>query len=203
MIRGPGIGIERKASSGVGRVVLILLALLALWYGLMTILLAVGVDPGTVNLISGYRTAYDFLAGLTPDEISGLARGVAAGAGILAFLLFGALALRMLPRPYRTRGDVDVDLPSERGATQVEPKALERIAKIASSNHGSVSSASARYSADALAVGIKLAAEADLAGSLEAAQQRVRGALEQHGLEVGRIDVTLTGIDTKCRRELA
>ena len=49
----------------IGRAILILFSLALIWYGLMLILLALKVSPHTVNQISGYRTAYDYLSGRT------------------------------------------------------------------------------------------------------------------------------------------
>ena len=44
----------------VGRLVTLVFALALIWYGLMTVLLALKVAPSTVNTISGYRTAFSF-----------------------------------------------------------------------------------------------------------------------------------------------
>ena len=46
----------------IGRAILILFSLALIWYGLMLILLALKVSPHTVNQISGYRTAYNYLS---------------------------------------------------------------------------------------------------------------------------------------------
>ncbi|MBA3408537.1 MAG: hypothetical protein H0U06_10890, partial [Solirubrobacterales bacterium] len=57
----------------VGRLVTLVFALALVWYGLMTVLLALKVSPSTVNTISGYRTAFDWLSGLTPSDVDGAA----------------------------------------------------------------------------------------------------------------------------------
>ena len=87
-----------------GRLITLVFALALIWYGLMTLLLALKVSPSTVNSISGYRTVFDWLSGLSPTKVDGsVTRGIVAGAGVLAFLVFGYLALKQLPRPYLAR----------------------------------------------------------------------------------------------------
>ena len=67
----------------VGRLVTLMFALALVWYGLMTLLLALKVSPSTVNTISGYRAAFDWLSGLTPADVDGAAtRAIIAAAGI-------------------------------------------------------------------------------------------------------------------------
>jgi len=86
----------------VGRIVPIVVALGLMWYGLMLILLALKVSPSTVNSISGYRTAFNYLSGLTPSDVDGsVTRAIIAGSGLAAFLVFGYLALNAaaVPRP--------------------------------------------------------------------------------------------------------
>jgi len=114
-----------------GRLVTLLFALALIWYGLMTLLLALKVSPSTVNSISGYRTAFDWLSGLSPTKVDGaVTRGIVAGAGVLAFLVFGYLALKQLPRPYLARRTLDLTS-DERGEVTVEPRAIERVAALA------------------------------------------------------------------------
>ena len=55
----------------VGRLVTLVFALALVWYGLMTLLLALKVSSATVNSLSGYRTAFDWLSGLTPRDVDG------------------------------------------------------------------------------------------------------------------------------------
>ena len=113
----------------VGRVVTLLFALALVWYGLMTVLLALKVSPSTVNDISGYRTAFDWLTGLKPADVDGgRTRAIVAGVGVLAFLVFGYLAFKQLPRPYRARRDLDL-VADDHGEVIVEPRAVERLAE--------------------------------------------------------------------------
>ena len=91
----------------VGRLLVAAFALALIWYGAMLALLAAKViSPATANGLSGYRTAYDFLAGLTPADVDGTTRALIAAAGVAAFVIFGYLAWRELPRPYLARRDV-------------------------------------------------------------------------------------------------
>jgi hypothetical protein len=185
----------------VGRIVPLVLALGLMWYGLMLVLLALKVSPSTVNAISGYRTAFNYLSGLTPDDVDGsMTRAIIAGSGIAAFLVFGYLALKQLPRPYLTRRELPLAT-DERGEVSVEPRAIERIAEIAATRHSAVTAARGRYSVDDLAVDVSVRRARDLATTLHDAQQRVADALEEHELPAMAVNITLTGYDRQ-RREL-
>ena len=185
----------------VGRILVLLLALALIFYGAMLLLLAVKVDPGTVNQISGYRHAYDYLAGLREGDLSDLARYIAGGAGLLAFLLFGFLALKELPRPYLARHDLGLR-DDERGVVTVEPRAIERMAEAAASEHPSVGRAAGRYGDDELAVGLTVRHAGGAADTLHEVQAAIVAALERHGLPAMPIHLTLTGYDRRTRREL-
>lgn len=185
----------------VGRIVPLVLALGLVWYGLMLVLLAVKVSPSTVNAISGYRTAFNYLSGLTPDDVDGgVTRAIIAGSGIAAFVVFGYLAVKQLPRPYLARRELPLAA-DEHGAVSVEPRAIERIAEVAASRHSAVTAARGRYSVDDLAVDVSVRRARDLATTLHDAQQRVADALEEHELPAMAVNITLTGYDRQ-RREL-
>lgn len=186
-----------------GRLLTLVLGLVLVWYGLMTVLLALKVSPATVNSISGYRTAFDWLSGLTPADVDGdTTRAIIAAVGVVAFLLFGYLAFRELPRPYLARRDLDLTVDDDRGEVTVEPRAIERLAEVAASSHPAVSAARGRYGIDDLAVDLTVRRARDLATTLEDAQRRVVHALEQHELPAMPVNVTLTGYDRQHRREL-
>ena len=185
----------------VGRIVPLVLALGLIWYGLMLVLLALKVSPSTVNSISGYRTAFNYLSGLTPDDVDGgVTRAIIAGGGIAAFLVFGYLAFKQLPRPYLARRELPL-VTDEHGEVSVEPRAIERIAEVAASMHPAVTDARGRYSVDDLAVDVSVRRARDLATTLHDAQQRVADALEEHELPAMAVNITLTGYDRQ-RREL-
>lgn len=186
----------------VGRLLVALLAGALIWYGLMAIMLAFGVSPSTVDLISGYRTAYDFLAGLGPQDVDDAAtRGIIAGAGLLAFVVFGYLALQELPRPYLTRHDLPL-AEEERGDSSIAPRAIEHLAEKAATRHDAVTAATGRYGTDELAVNVSVRRAGDAADVLTDVQGRVRQALEDHGLPAMPVEVTLSGFDRAQRREL-
>jgi hypothetical protein len=154
-----------------------------------------------VNALSGYRTAFNYLSGLTPDDVDGgVTRAIIAGSGFAAFLVFGYLALKQLPRPYLARRELPLAA-DEHGEVSVEPRAIERIAEVAASRHSAVTAARGRYSVDDLAVDVSVRRARDLATTLHDAQQRVADALEEHELPAMAVNITLTGYDRQ-RREL-
>ena len=193
----------RSPLSFVGRLLFVLLCLALVWYGLMAILLAATVAPDTVNSISGYRTAYDFLAGLKPDDFTGSKRVIVAGSGLLAFLVFGYLALKEIPRPQRTRTDLPV-IDDDRGSVTIEPRAIERVAESAAVGNPIVAAAAGRLGDEELTVNVELRRSADLPQNLENVQTRVREALAQHDLPALPVNVTLAGYSTPTttKREL-
>ncbi|MBV9048768.1 MAG: hypothetical protein JOY58_10900 [Solirubrobacterales bacterium] len=185
-----------------GRIVPLVLALTLIWYGAMLVLLALKVSPATVNQISGYRTAFDWLSGLTPAKVDGAGtRAIVAGAGVVAFFAFGFLAFKQLPRPYLARQVLSLTADSH-GEVDVEPRAVERLAEIAASTHPAVSDARGRYSIDDLSVDLDVRRARDLAGTLEDTQRRVADALERHELPAMPVNITLSGYDRRNRREL-
>ncbi|MGH8930489.1 MAG: hypothetical protein ACRDZO_07605 [Egibacteraceae bacterium] len=185
-----------------GRLVTLLFALALVWYGLMTLLLALEVSPSTIDTISGYRTAFDWLSGLAPADVDGGAtRAIVAAAGVVAFVLFGYLAIKQLPRPYLARRDLELTA-DDRGEVTVEPRAVERLAEVAATAHPAVTRARGRYSSDDLSVDLTIRRARDLAATLHDAQRRVALALEQHELPAMPVNVTLTGYDRRHRREL-
>lgn len=186
----------------VGRAILVLVAVGLVWYGLMMVLLALKVSPGAIDAISGYRTAYDYLAALGPDDIGVSTRLITALAGAAGFLLFGYLALKEIPRPYLARTDLRLR-EDDRGVVDVGPRAIERIAETAAGEHPAVSSATGRYGTDELAVDLGVKRARDLDETLSDVQDRVLHALRNHELPPTPVVVTLTGFDRKQRRELS
>lgn len=185
-----------------GRLVTLVFALALVWYGLMTVLLALKVSHSTVDAISGYRTAFDWLSGLTPADVDGDAtRAIVAAAGVVAFLLFGYLALKQLPRPYLARRDLDLGA-DDRGTLTVQPRAVERLAEVAATAHPAVTGARGRYSSDDLSVDLTVRRARDLANTMHDAQRRIAQALDKHELPAMPVNVTLTGYDRRQRREL-
>ncbi len=196
-LRGHRSGLEL-----LGRLLTLLFALALVWYGAMTLLLAFKVGPDTVNSISGYRTAFDWLSGLAPADVAGTTtRVIIAAAGVVAFLLFGWAALKSLPRPYFARHDRELTR-DERGEVHVSARAFERLAEAAAGQEGAVSGARGRYGVDDLTVDVTVRRIQDLAQTLEGAQRRVVRALEEHDLPTMPVNVTLAGYDRRNRRDL-
>ena len=186
----------------VGRLLMLVVAAALVWYGLMVVLLALKVAPATVDQISGYRFAFDELARIAPADVDGRGvRAIVAVAGVAAFLLFGLLAIEQLPRAYLARGSVEL-ASGERGELRVQLGAIERAAEIAACEHPSVSSASGRYGADDLEVGVSVRRARGLPEALGDVQERVRASLERHGLPAVPVHVNITGYDRRQRREL-
>jgi hypothetical protein len=184
-----------------GRAIVCLLALGLIFYGVMVVLLAFKVDAGSINAISGYRDAYDHLAGLNAGDVAG-ARWIVATAGIATFLLCGYVALKQIPRPYLARQPRTLES-LDRGETTIEPRAMERLAEVGAMRHPAVSSAAGRLGDDELTVGIEVCRGRGVDATLRDVRRRVAAALEHHDLPpMTRIDVTLTGFDRQQRREL-
>lgn len=202
-MKGPGLrsGSSRLAV-GSGRLLVVVLALALIWYGAMVVLLALKFSPATVDAISGYRSAFDFLAGLTAGDITPAVRAITAGAGVLCLMVFGVVAYRALPRPYRTRSPLKLGEGGGPGDVRVNPRAIERLAEHAAREHPGVSSASGRFATDAVTVGVGVHRPGELAELLPDVQRRVRNQLERHDLPALRVDVTLTGVDSVPRREI-
>jgi len=185
----------------VGRVLVVLLALALVWYGLMLVLLALGVSAGTVDLISGYRTVFNAVSDLKGSNLSDPARVIAAIAGLVAFLLFGYLALKEIPRPYLARQDLELPQAGH-GTVTVEPRAVERLAELAATRHPAVTGAAGRFGTDELVVNVTVRRARDVAATLTSVQEEVEEALGRHGLPIVPVNLTLTGFERRTRREL-
>lgn len=186
----------------VGRLLTFVLACALVWYGLMTVLLAVKVAPTTVNAISGYRTAFDWLAGLQPADVAGGAtRAILAAAGVIVFLVLGYVAFKLLPRPYLARQPLELAA-DEHGMVHMAPRAIERLAETAARYGGGVHTARGRYGTDDLTVDVTVERARDVARALQDVQRRVVAALERHGLPEMPVNVILAGFDRRRRREL-
>jgi hypothetical protein len=193
----------RSSSLGLlGTVVLVLVALLLIYYGAMLLALALKVSPATIDAISGYGTAYDALAGIEAADVDGQARLVAGLAGLAALLAFGLLAFKEPPRPYLARGSLALG-GAERGTTEVGARAIERAAEAAALDQHAVSSAAGRYGTDDLTVAVSMRDAGEVPKALRDVQRLVRASLALHGLPVLPVHVTLTGFDRSNReREL-
>jgi hypothetical protein len=189
-------------AAAVGRILVVLLGAALVFYGVMVVMLAFKVSPSTVNDISGYRSAFDYLAGLEASDISGTDRAIVAGAGVLAFLVALFLTVRGLPRPHLARHSVVVS-DEEDGQTEVGPRAFERVVESAAREDPKVTDARARYDEDGIVVNVQIKDAATAVETLRDAQERARESLQKHELQVEHVSVTLAGYNGTNRRELA
>jgi hypothetical protein len=184
-----------------GDALLVVLALLLIWYGLMAMLLGLKASPDTVNSISAYRTVYDFFAGLEPGDITTTVRIIVGLAGFAAFLLCGWLAWKLMPRPYLARSEVMLE-DDTRGVVELRPRAIERMVEVAAAANPAVTSATARFATDDVDVDIGVGRASDLPGTLRDTQRRAIESLERHDVPVIPVNVTLADYQPKTRREL-
>lgn len=194
---------RRPALALIGSLLVFVLACALVFYGAILVLLAFKVSASTLNGISAYQTVYDYLANLGEGDLSDKRRIAAGVAGALAFLLFGYLALKQLPRPYLARHELELELADDpRGVVTVEPRAIERVAETAALQHPALTAASGRYGDEELAVGVTVRHAKGVARTLGDVQASIVEALEQHGLPVVPIHLTLTGYESRTHREL-
>jgi hypothetical protein len=195
----------RARSFPVARVVtdavVVVLALALVWGGAMLVLLAFKTSPSTVDSLSGYRAAYDYLAGLGPEDITVSTRRVAAIAGLSAALIFGYLAWRAIPRPYLVRTDLRLS-GDEHGTVDVNARVIERAAEIAVLGHPAVAAARARYATDDVTIDISVNRADGLPATLEDVHRRTRDSLVRHELPALPVNLTLVRLERTSRREL-
>jgi hypothetical protein len=179
----------------------VIFALALIWAGAMLVLLAFKASPETVNGLSGYRSAYDYLSRLAPRDISASTRLIGAIGGLAAGLVFGYLAWRAIPRPYLARHDLRLTS-DEHGSVDVEARTIERAAEIAALAHPAVAAARARYLADDLALDISASRADGLAATLQDVHERARDSLARHELPPLPVNVTLVRLERPNRRDL-
>lgn len=180
--------------------VVVIFALALVWGGAMLVLLAFKNSPATIDGLSGYRTAYDYLANLGPQDIGRSTRVIVAIAGVAACLIFAYLAMRTVPRPYLARTDLRVTA-DERGSVEVRARAIERAAEIAANEHPAVAAARARYGTDDLTLHVSASGAEALGAMLEDVHQRVRDSLARHELPPLPVNITLVRLERPHRRE--
>lgn len=185
----------------VGRALVALLALALIWGGVALALLALKVDAGAVNDVTGYRSVYDFFTGLGPGDFDGTTRLVLGLIGLAALVLFGYLAWKEIPRPYLARRDINLSR-DERGDVVLEPRAVERLAEASALRQRGVTAASGRYGGDDLSVDVSVRRTNEPAEVLRGVHSAVYDAIEAHGLPTLPVNVTLTGFKQKTGREL-
>ena len=186
----------------IGKAIVVLFSLALIWYGLMLILLALKVSSHTVNEISGYRTAYNYLSERTASDITPTIRLIAGLAGFAAMLVFGYLAYKSLPRPYLARTDLRL-VDDDRGVVNVAPRAVERAVEVAALDRDAVHQAAARYGTDEITVNLTVTRARELPETMRAVRAKAHEELGNHGLPDVPVNITLTSFDRTQRRELA
>lgn len=195
----------RSQSSPVARVaanvITIVFGLALVWGGAMLVLLALKVSPGTIESVWGYRSGYDYLADLQPQDITASTRLITAIAGLAAFAIFGYIAYRAFPRPYLARSELRLD-DDGRGCLDVEPRAVERAAESAALDHPAVAAARGRFAGDEITIDVTASRVDGLDATLQDVHDRARDSFARHGLPPLPVNVTLVDLESKNRREL-
>ncbi|MDX6720633.1 MAG: hypothetical protein QOJ63_2887 [Solirubrobacteraceae bacterium] len=180
--------------------VVVIFALALVWGGAMLVLLAFKSSPATIDGLSGYRTAYDHLTSLTPQDVGRSTRLVAAASGMAAFLIFGYLAWRTIPRPYLARTDLRL-AGDERGSVDVKARVIERATEIAALEHPGVAAVRARYGTDDLTLHVSASDPDALGAMLEDVHRRARDSLARHELPRVPVNLTLVRLERQHGRE--
>lgn len=187
---------------GVARVLAVLVAVVAIYGGLVVLLLGLAVDRVDLNAVSGYRDVYGALAGLQAGDIDGIVRLVTGIAGLVLFAVCAMLLWRMVPRPYLARSDVRVAA-DDRGSVTVSARAVERAVEGAALGVPAVTEARGLYGTDHITVEVTASSAGAVVETLGLVRDKARASLQDHGLPSVPVDCTLTSLERKNRRELA
>lgn len=192
------VRIRRGTLETLVRLLTLVFALVLAYAGVMVALLALKADPDKIDRISGYRTGYHWLTGLTASNFTTGVSFIAGFGGLLVFLVFAFLALQALPRPYFTRSEVGLAR-DRRGATVVRPRAVERVAEVAAQGNDHVIGVTGRLGDGALNVDLGLDDAPTTAATLGDVRRRIVEALGEHQLPAMPVNVTLTGYEPTRR----
>lgn len=196
------VNLRRRTGALVVASLTLVFALVLIYGGALTILLALklhGLGPRQINRISGYRTAFHWLAGLHSSQFTTRVSLIAGFGGLLLFLFCASLVLRSIPRPYLARGEVGLPM-DDRGATVVRPRALERIAEVAAQANAHVVGSTGRLGDGELNVDVGIDSATEAADTLADVRTRISEDLVRHDLPPMPVNVTLTGYEP-TRRE--
>jgi hypothetical protein len=195
------VSLRRAQWELLARLLTIVFAIVLVYGGVMVALLALKFNPGDIDQISGYRTGYHWLAGLTPSNFSTGVSLIAGFGGLLVFGAFAFLTLKTLPRPYFTRTEVDLPEGAQRGATLVRPRAVERVAEVAAQGNDHVMGVTGRLGDDELHVDVGIDDAPGVVATLQDVRRRVHEQLAEHHLPPLPVNVTLTGYERPTRRD--
>lgn len=194
------VALRRPAWTTIARLVTIVFVVAFAYAGAMVVLLAVKVSPRTVNQISDYQVVYRDAVALRAGDFTTAVSLIAGFGGLLVFVLFALITLRVLPRPYLERTRVAL-APTGRGTTTLRPRALERVAEYAAGAHPNVASAAGRLGSDELHVDVDVRTADEAAPTLADVRRRVAEQLARHDLPKMPVNVTLTGFQRPTTRE--
>lgn len=198
---GGRLRLTRSPIAVLGKGALVLVALGLAWYGAMTVALALKASPDQVASLSGYRVAYDYLAGLAPADVTSHTRAIAGPAGLVALLAFGFLAFKELPRARYVRQGLRMS-EGELGTLDVEPRVVELIGEEAAEAEPTVSASRAHLAEGRLDVELSLGDPNEVAAALRGARRRALDAMAFNGIPVTTVNVTLTAYRRTHQREL-
>lgn len=186
---------------GLARLVSAALGLGIAYYAALALLLALKVDPHTIDTISGYSAAYDRLARLEPGDATARTRLIAGLGGLGTFAVASWLALGLVPRP--RVGAAPILLASDDlGHITVAPRAVETAARAAAMQHAAIDGAGARYADGHVEVSVALCRADAVGEALRDVDQAVHAALERCGLPAPTVRVTMTRYRPTTSREL-
>jgi hypothetical protein len=188
-------------AAGVTRFLAAVVGAAFVYYGAMLVMLALKVSPETVNDLCGYRTAFDYLAGLEAGDISSSDRLVVAIVALGVALIALLLLWRGLPRPHLARHGIEL-AETDLGTTDVQPRALERAVEHAALGHAAVVGARARYDDGGIALLITAGRASAVVGTLAEVRDLAHRSLETHQLKLEHVDVTLAGYKGNNGRDL-
>jgi hypothetical protein len=191
------VRIARSGATRIGIAVAGLLALAVAWFAGAAVALGLGADPATIDRLTGYRAAVAWLA--EPPAPSGMTRAIAAGAGVVAFLVLGRLALAQVPRPRVPRAPVVLEHGGS-GTTTVAPRAIERAVESALADFDGVT---ARWEDGLVIASVTSAQPRRLADALADAPAQAAGALRRHGLPDAEVQVVLRRVRSTPTREVS
>ena len=191
------VNLRRAPWALLTRTLTVIFALLLIYGGVLTALLALKVGPGSIERISDYQRVYHWVAHLNRGAFSTAVSLIAGFGGLIVFLLFIFLASQTLPRPYFAR--TDMGLESTGGATLVRPRAVERIAEVAARRNPHVIGVTGRLGDEELSVDVGLDDAGTVRAVLGEVRSRVAEELERHHLPVMPVNVTLTGYEPTRR----
>lgn len=192
ILRRQRVHLRLSPLSLLGRLLVAGVAAGLFWYGLMAALLAAKVAPVTVDDISGYRTAFDWLAGIRAGDVTSQVRLLSGLAGSGAAAVLGLLYAAHVSRAPRTRRPVLLD-GTDHGWSVVRPRAIERAAESAALCDPAVGEASARSGLERIDLAIGAIGQVDPRDLLQRVGIAVEEALARHELPAVAVHVTLAG----------